>query len=451
MKSFLLGLLSYSSIKYVHVDARTSFWPVVTFRILQVVILLYVVLFTVVDQKAYNEYDTVVAESFFKMKGAAKATHTYLNGTKTSYIVDVNDLLVPPLMENALFITTGMVTNKEIRNSTCADTGGLVDDKPYAACANPLSTWKDVELQNCTQLKGSYVHFKNDGMYTGNCILPAGETDESKPKYCEVRGWCAEGNKFPHDPDAGNYDVVVDGVEDWSLYIRLNAEFPQFEKKMNTAPDGKIHHLKNQWYVYHTVPATTTRHDTRNKKYNNNNRYIKEILEGAGTNIADVNERGAIVLMKATFDCDFNTQSDCDPTWSYSRLDKTYEGQPLSSIGFNYYQAIPTGDDTRTLNKRYGLKLEIHVDGQGGRFSIVALSIALGSGIGLLSVASLVTDFLLQNVCKSEKYLERKFDDLAPDSSPRARSTRRGDYKAPRDEDGDFSIRSNISQESGAF
>ena len=51
MKSFLLGLLSYSSIKYVHVDARTSFWPVVTFRVLQVVILLYVVLFTVVDQK----------------------------------------------------------------------------------------------------------------------------------------------------------------------------------------------------------------------------------------------------------------------------------------------------------------------------------------------------------------------------------------------------------------
>ena len=181
-------------------------------------------------------------------------------------------------------------------------------------------------------------------MYTGNCVLPTGETDESKPKYCEVRGWCAEGNTFPHDPDAGNYDVVIDGVEDWSLYVvllslsirschttrtiryvRLNAEFPQFQKKMNTAPDGKIHHLKNQWY-------------------------ISEILEGAGTNIDDVSERGAIVLMKATFDCDFNTQSDtdCDPTWEYSRLDKTYEGQPLSSIGFNYYQAVSTGDDTRT-------------------------------------------------------------------------------------------------------
>ena len=58
-------------------------------------------------------------------------------------------------------------------------------------------------------------------MYTGNCVLPTGETNESKPKYCEVRGWCAEGNTFPHDPDAGNYDVVIDGVEDWSLYVIL--------------------------------------------------------------------------------------------------------------------------------------------------------------------------------------------------------------------------------------
>lgn len=217
------------------------------------------------------------------------------------------------------------------------------------------------------------------------------------------------------------------------MYVRLNAEFPQFEKKMNTAPDGKIHHLKNQWY-------------------------ISEILDGAGTTIEDVSERGAIVLMKATFDCDFNTESTCDPTWSYSRLDKTYEGQPTSSIGFNYYQAVPTGDNTRTVNKRYGLKIEIHVDGKGGRFSIVALSIALGSGIGLLSVASLVTDFLLQNVCKSEKYLDRKFDDLI-ESSPDRRSRRGGDsdrgiYKAPVDDASagdDFSLRSGVSHDSSAF
>ena len=91
------------------------------------------------------------------MKGAAQATHTYPNGTKTSYIVDVNDLLQPPLMENALFITTGMVTNKEVRNTTCADTGGLVDNEPYALCANPLPAWKDVKIHNCTEKKGTYV------------------------------------------------------------------------------------------------------------------------------------------------------------------------------------------------------------------------------------------------------------------------------------------------------
>ena len=72
-------------------------------------------------------------------------------------------------------------------------------------------------------------------MYTGNCVLPTGETDESKPKYCEVRGWCAEGNTFPHDPDAGNYDVVIDGVEDWSLYVvllSLNTIMPSLTQQL---------------------------------------------------------------------------------------------------------------------------------------------------------------------------------------------------------------------------
>ena len=86
------------------------------------------------------------------------------------------------------------------------------------------------------------------------------------------------------------------------------------------------------------------------------------------------------------------------------------------------------------------MKIEIHVDGQGGRFSIVALSIALGSGIGLLSVASLVTDFLLQNVCKSQKYMERKFDDLLPDNFVFARHVT---VITKQDDDDVFAIRSS--------
>jgi len=381
-RSFLLGLLSYSSVKYVHVDARSSFWPVLLFRVLQIGILFYVVFFTIVMQKAYNQVDPVVAETYSKLKGAALMTHNYPNGSTQTLIVDANDLVAPPLMENALFITTSMVTNVEFANTTCPDMG--------STCTTD---------DDCTA--DSFVPYSNDGMLTGKCIDGPGQ----KNKYCEVRGWCATNNTYPRDPD--DHDVTVDGVDEWSLFVRLNAEFSAFDKKMNTAAD-KLHPGLNQWL-------------------------IKDILANASVTMDDVRSKGAIVLMKATFDCDFNEDDKCIPTWEMSRLDKTFEGQSFST-GFNYYEKIQVSETERIINKRYGLKVEINVSGQGGKFSIVQCGIALGSGIGLLSVASLVTDFLLQNVCKSQKYIERKFDDLADDHLEKRKSARGnggGGYRAP--------------------
>eukprot|EP00939_MAST-03C_sp_MAST-3C-sp1_P002492 g2492.t1 len=382
-RSFLLGLLSYSSVKYVHIDARSSFWPVLSFRVLQIAILAYIVLFTIVMQKQYNEIDEVVAESFSKMKGAANMTQRYPNGTVRHTIVDANDLVTPPLMENAIFITTSMVSNHEFADTTCPDL--------KKECEN---------ADDCSPYE--FVQYSNDGMYTGQCV----SAPNTQKKYCQVRGWCAVNDTYPRDPDI--HDVSVDGVDQWSLFVRLNAEFPAFDKKMNTAPE-KLIPGRNQWL-------------------------IKDILAGAGVAMADIRDLGAIVLMKATFNCDFNTQDRCDPSWEFSRLDKTYPTQSFST-GYNYYEKVYISDTERYVNKRYGLKLEINVSGRGGQFSIVALTIALGSGIGLLSVASLVTDFLLQHVCKSKKYIERKFDDLEhlPNDAPR-KSTRGMRVK---DEDGD--------------
>ena len=389
-RSFLLGLLSYSSVKYVHVDARSSFWPVLSFRVLQVIILAYIVLFTIVMQKQYNQIDEVVAESFSKMKGAANMTQRYPNGTVRYSIVDANDLVLPPLMENAIFITTSMVSNHEFSDTTCPDLK------------------KECERDDDCD-KNTFVKYSNDGMYTGKCI----EAPSTATKYCEIRGWCAVNGTYPRDPDV--HDITVEGVEDWSLFVRLNAEFPMFEKKMNTAPE-KLIPGANQWL-------------------------IKDILAGAGVTMADVRDLGAIILMKATFDCDFNTVTRCDPTWEFSRLDKTYPTQSFST-GFNYYEKVHVSDTERYVNKRYGIKLEINVSGQGGKFSIVALTIALGSGIGLLSVASLVTDFLLQHVCKSKKYIERKFDDLSHLTDDAIRKSTRGGRVGSMedDEDGDANL-----------
>jgi hypothetical protein len=52
------------------------------------------------------------------------------------------------------------------------------------------------------------------------------------------------------------------------------------------------------------------------------------------------------------------------------------------------------GSKTRTLYKVYGIRFIINVLGQAGKFSTVQLMLTCGACLGLLSVSSLIADFL---------------------------------------------------------
>ena len=105
-------------------------------------------------------------------------------------------------------------------------------------------------------------------------------------------------------------------------------------------------------------------------------------------------------------------------------------GNYTFSDGFNFYESscdLPGLACTeRTIVKRYGLKFEINVSGQAGQFSVMRCGLALGSGLAFLSIASLVTDFLLQHCWRGkQRYLELRNENLDEDllfSSP-SRST----------------------------
>jgi len=178
---------------------------------------------------------------------------------------------------------------------------------------------------------------------------------------------------IPFDPLPATSPNQIAGVADWSLFLRLNYEFPLFGVKMNSAEKGLVPGL-NQWK-------------------------ISEILAGAGVQIDQIRASGAIISMNAKFDCDFNHGTeDCKPDWVFSRIDKTSQDQTFST-GFNFYDVFnnPANPSKRTVNKRYGIKLEFGTSGRAGQFSIVATMIALGSGLALFSVASIVTDFILSH------------------------------------------------------
>ena len=332
-------------------------------------------------QKTYNVYDNVVAETFAKLKGSAWQISTVENQTKRS-VVDAYDLVVPPLLENAVFITTSMETTREIANTTCAaPRGDFFCNATNVTEACP----KDEFVVSYDASNG------NEGLFTGKCDY-YDPKDDSKGM-CEILGWCP-------DESRAKEKVIYDGIGNWSLLVRLNAEFALFDKKFNTA-EKNIQPGLNQWM-------------------------IKDILHEADTEYESINSTGAILLMKAKYDCDFNTQDTCTPDWEFSRLDKTSTAKQFSE-GFSYYQKVEINETVRVIHKRYGLKLEMTVSGQGGRFDLVQLTIALGSGIGLLSVASLVTDFILQNICKSKRYLAHKYDNIVAGRV----STKRGDYDPP--------------------
>lgn len=63
----------------------------------------------------------------------------------------------------------------------------------------------------------------------------------------------------------------------------------------------------------------------------------------------------------------------------------------------------------RILTKAFGLRFIINVVGKAGKFNLIPLLLTVGSGLGLLTIAAIVTDCFIFN-CSDYK---RKFRDAA--------------------------------------
>jgi len=82
----------------------------------------------------------------------------------------------------------------------------------------------------------------------------------------------------------------------------------------------------------------------------------------------DVLVDGAIILAKARYDCDEDSDvKDCYPSWDFSRID---EGD-----GFNFRTARYTNlnNTERVLRKLYGVRVVVVIFGSAGKFDIVVL------------------------------------------------------------------------------
>ncbi|KAM4565926.1 P2X purinoceptor 5-like [Odontesthes bonariensis] len=194
------------------------------------------------------------------------------------------------------------------------------------------------------------------GEMTGRCL----QTDENSNGTCEIFSWCPiETNSKPRKP-------LLTSAENFTIYIK---NFIQF-------------HPKRDHYV---------------------------VFQGASLGI----------MIKWVCDLDKDV---CNPQYSFIRLDRSFSNKSIT-MGFNFrhtrYFKNADGESYRTLYKVYGIKLNIMVYGQAGKFAILPTATNLGAGLALMGAAVFICDFLLLRITKKKHtYRQRKYE--APSSETAA-------------------------------
>jgi len=363
--------LYYYSIKLIKVQNPTL---AIIYYLIVLGLLSYVIIYTVIVAKGYQEYDILVGSTMLKVKGSA---HT--GPLANPVVYDEYDLVQPPLQPNALFITTSFQNTQSQTRGTCE--GNLPDGND--------GTWATGEVCNCSFFKGDVtlccynVQQTENGMKTGVCG-PNG--------YCLLDAWCPLENQTYTPPSTDLLDV-----QNWTIFSRVDIRFPNFG---------------------------ISKSNTKNVLIPNQNLFaIGDICIAAGTTFAAVKARGAIILGSFVYNCDLNKNvDDCNPAITWIRIDPT-EPDALSK-GFNYRYTTMFRDPTtqiayRDLWKAYGVSIVYQVYGKGGKFSIVSLTMTLGSGLALLGVATAICDIIMQYILPNhESYYQEKYQEVnLPDRS----------------------------------
>ncbi|XP_026581690.1 P2X purinoceptor 2-like, partial [Pseudonaja textilis] len=136
------------------------------------------------------------------------------------------------------------------------------------------------------------------------------------------------------------------------------------------------------------------------------------IVEQAGEDFSKLAQKGGVIGVIINWNCNLDLpDSECNPRYSFRRLDPKWT---QASSGYNYrfakyYQH--GGRSTRTLFKAYGIRIDVLVHGQAGKFSLIPTIINLATALTSIGVVSFLCDWILLTFMNKNKvYSTRKFD-----------------------------------------
>ncbi|XP_062031018.1 P2X purinoceptor 5 [Lepus europaeus] len=368
-KGLCLSFFDYKTEKYVVAKNKKVG---LLYRLLQFGILLYLLLWVFLVKKGYQDVDTSLHSSVVtKVKGVAY-TNTSELGVR---LWDVADYVIPPQGENVFFIVTNLVVTPHQQQGVCAENEHVPDGR----CSQDSDCPAGVPVK------------AGNGVKTGRC-LQAGNSSRGT---CEIFAWCpVESRSKPKKPLLGD-------AEDFTVYIKNFIRFPKFNFSKTNVLDTKDKTLLKSCHFGPKNPYCPIFR-------------LGSVVRWAGSSFEDIALEGGVIGIHIEWNCDLDKPaSECNPHYSFSRLDYSFEKTVSTGYNFRFakYYRDAAGVEFRILMKAYGIRFDVLVNGKAGKFNIIPTVINLASGVALMGAAAFICDMVLIYIIKkSEFYRDKKFE-----------------------------------------
>ncbi|XP_029427496.1 P2X purinoceptor 2 isoform X2 [Rhinatrema bivittatum] len=233
------------------------------------------------------------------------------------------------------------------------------------------------------------MNMLGNGQKTGRCVHLNNETE----RICEIFAWC------PVEDESVISESLQKFVPQFTILIKNNIHFPQFHFSKGNIEEHKGDYLKE--CSFH--PLTDLYCPIFKLGF---------IVQQAGENFTELAKKGGVIGVIINWNCNLDLDSSqCNPQYSFRRLDPR---NSQASSGYNYRFAKyyrQNGSESRTLIKAYGIRIDVIVHGQAGKFSLIPTIINLATALTSIGVGSFLCDWILLTFMNKNKvYSGRKFD-----------------------------------------
>nr|XP_049597606.1 P2X purinoceptor 1 isoform X4 [Syngnathus scovelli] len=359
-------------------------------RLIQVGVFAYIIGWVFIYEKGYQSTDTAVSSVFTKMKGVG-----YTNVSGVEKLWDVAEYVFPPQGDSSFVVMTNYIITEGQKMGTCPELPGKHNCSSNADCKKES--------------------FKR--RMTGVC--------DNTTKTCEVLAWCPVENdhNIPDPP-------LLMSAENFTLFIKNTVTFPIFGVTRSNLVEG-IDATYISKCLYHKTDSPLCPILR-----------LGDIVKESGFQFQDIAKVGAAIGIVIDWTCNFDVDvKHCRPVYSFHGLygNPKEKDKTRASVGYNFRYAkhyMEGKEQTRTLLKVFGIRLDIIVQSLGRKFDIIPTLTAIGSGVGIFGVATIVCDLvLLYLLPKREFYKNMKFkytDTHEQDQDSEAGSTETDEYKGQR-------------------